>query len=404
MSVAAYFAILGVANGVWLARIPAVKERLHLTDGVLGLALLAAPAALIVIVPIAGRVVRLSGSRIPVMISGTCASILPVIMGLAPNVPTLMAGLSACGLAGGMLDVGANAQAVQVERGVGRPLMTSFHACFSFGGLAGSLLGGLFAWASLGPAVNFAAVGVPLMVVAIAAGGGLLHDEPAPAARQPDGHAGSGDTSGRAPRMSALLLILGLLALCALLAEGAADGWSAVYMRDNVGTSAGFAALGFAGFSVAMACGRLAGDRLALRMGQARLMRYCGLLAAAGLLIALLTRNPAGAVVGFTLFGAGLSCTFPLLLSAAGNVNPLHAAHGIARVAGLGYVGMLGGPVLIGGLASRFGLTAALVVPVVLALFLAAGAGAVSVRKQAQRRHASVSSGQTRNLRRDPSP
>jgi MFS family permease len=129
-----------------------------------------------------------------------------------------------------------------------------------------------------------------------------------------------------------------------------------------------------------MALGRLAVDRLALRFGAAALVRGCGLLAAVGLAGALLSPVPAGAVAGFAVFGAGLSCTFPQLLSAAGNADPARPANGIARVAGTGYAGMLSGPVLIGGLASVLGLSLALGLPVVLALLLAAGAPAVRAR------------------------
>jgi MFS family permease len=167
------------------------------------------------------------------------------------------------------------------------------------------------------------------------------------------------------------------LAACSLLGEGSADGWTAVYLHDNLGAAAGLAAIGYAGFSVAMAVGRLSGDRLNTRFGAAPLMRCCGLIAAAGLGLGLLSPSAAGAIAGFTAFGAGLSCTFPLLLSAAGNVDQARPALGIARVAGSGYAGMLCGPVLIGGLASSFGLQRALLVPVVLALVIAAGAGVV---------------------------
>ena len=132
-----------------------------------------------------------------------------------------------------------------------------------------------------------------------------------------------------------------------------------------------------------MAFGRLSGDRLAARFGPATLMRCCGLVAAAGLALALVAANPVGAIAGFTVFGAGLSSTFPLLLSAAGNDDPARPAHGIATVAGLGYVGMLGGPVLIGGLASAYGLQRALTVPVVLAVVIAVGAGVVAPRRTA---------------------
>lgn len=463
----AFFAVLGTASGVWLARIPAVKQHLHLSDGMLGLALLAAPAGLVLVVLLAGRIVDRIGSRRPVVIAGFCVALLPISLGLASSMAALMAGLFAFGLAGGMLDVAMNAQAVHVERGYGRPLMTSFHACYSFGGLAGSLFGGLFAWAGVSPAVNFLAAGVPMAAVTLLAGPRLLGEqairdqeqaaresparEPAPreqaageheqpgqeqaardqeqagqsqadseqaageqaarnqagrdqAAREQDQAApeqaelaaetvtaaasagrvpaaGTGPVGTGRPRWSVPVLILGLLALCSLLSEGSADGWSAVYLHDSVGTSAAFAALGYAAFSVMMAFGRLTGDRLALRFGPVALVRGCGLLAAGGLAVALISADPVGALVGFALFGAGLSCTFPQLLSAAGNADPAHPAVGIARVAGLGYVGMLGGPVLIGGLASVAGLSVALGVPVILALCIAAGAGEVRPRR-----------------------
>jgi MFS family permease len=405
--VVAYFAVLGVASGVWLARIPAVKQNLHLTDGVLGLALLAAPLGLVVVVTFAGRIVHRTGSRRPTVIAGTCLSVILVGLGLAHSLAALMAALFAFGLAGGMLDVAMNSQAVLVERAAGRPLMTSFHACYSFGALAGALIGGAFAWAGIGPAVNFAVMAVPLACVAVLASYWLIAGQPgngaevlAVAGPADVVLAGRSDTTtgvrqvadlpgevtgGRAAphrsRLTLALLLIALLAVCSLLGEGAADGWSAVYVRDNLGASAGLAALAYGAFSVAMAFGRLAGDRLAVRFGPAALMRCCGLVAAAGLSLSLLSESQAAAIAGFAVFGAGLSCTFPLLLSAAGNADPARPAHGIATVAGFGYVGMLGGPVLIGGLASAFGLQWALGVPVVLALAVAAGAGAVAPRR-----------------------
>ena len=372
----AYFAALGLANGVWLARIPAVKQHLHLTDGVLGLALLSAPAGLVVVVLFVSRIVHRVGSRRPTIVAGTCAALVPIGLGLAPSLPALMAALFAFGLAGGILDVAMNSQAVLVERGMRRPLMTSFHACYSFGGLAGALLGGLFAWARVGPAMNFAVVCIPLACAAMAAGRWLVPDDGGNGAEQPAVAA-----QGRPRRLlqswTPALLVMALLAACSLLGEGAADGWSAVYLRDNLGAPAGLAALAYAGFSVAMAVGRLSGDRLSMRFGAAVLMRWCGLIAAAGLAFGLLSRDPAAAIAGFTAFGAGLSCTFPLLLSAAGHAEPDRPAHGIARVAGFGYGGMLAGPVLIGGLASALGLQRALTMPVLLALAIAVGAGVV---------------------------
>jgi MFS family permease len=153
--------------------------------------------------------------------------------------------------------------------------------------------------------------------------------------------------------------------------------WSGVYLRGNLGAPRGYAGAGFAGFSLAMAGGRLAGDRLAARYGPVCLVRGCALLASAGLVAALCTRSPVGAVIGFAASGAGLSCTIPQFLSAAGHADPQRPGSGIARVARLGYLGLVGGPALIGGFASVAGLPAALCIPVVLGLGVACCAAIV---------------------------
>jgi len=404
VAVVAFFAVLGLASGGWLARIPAIKHSLQLSDGMLGVALLAAPIGLVALVTLASRVIDRAGSRATAVAAGTGAALLPIAAGLAPDLPVLMAALFTFGGLSGLMDVAMNSQAVQVQQRFGRPLMSSFHACYSFGALAGSLLGGLCAWAGVSPAVNFVLAGLPLAGVVLLAGRWLIPGRP-PAPGEPAGGQRAGDeragderaadsggpaaSAGRVSRLAVSrtglrwaspLLLLGLLAVCSLLGEGAADSWSAVYLHDNLGTSAAFAALGFAAFSVTMAFGRLTGDKLALRFGPAVLVRGSGLLAAAGLTGALLSHSPAVVVAGFAVFGAGLSCTFPQLLSAAGNADPARPAGGIARVAGMGYAGLLGGPVLIGGVASAVGLTAALGIPALLALGIAAGAGAAGLR------------------------
>jgi MFS family permease len=391
--VAVLFAALGILGGVWAARIPAVKQGLGLSDGSLGVALMAAPVGLVLATVAAGRIVDRFGSSRPARLGSVLVVVAPVGMGLAGNQAELMAALLAYGAVGGTLDVAMNAQAVRVERGYGRPLMNSFHGLFSFGILGGALLGGLSAGAGIAPAPTFAAVGLALLVTVLAAGRALLPGPeipPAPEAppgddRRPQGPAAS---AGRRPPaggparrwfggVTARVAILGALSFCSLLGEGAVENWSAVYFRYSLGVAAGLAAAGLAAFSITMACGRLFGDRLAARIGPVRLMRGCGFLAAAGLGAGLLSRNPAGAVAGFALFGAGLSCTFPQLVSAAGHADPARPGSMIARVAGSGYAGGLTGPVVIGAAASLISLPLALGIPVLLAGIIGLSARAV---------------------------
>ena len=180
-------------------------------------------------------------------------------------------------------------------------------------------------------------------------------------------------------RTGTLILLLGLVGLCALLAEGAAADWSAVYLRDDVGTSAGLAAAGFAAFSVAMAAGRLFGDRLAARLGAAWLVRAGGALAAAWLAGALISGNAVGGIVGFAVLGAGLSGIAPQVFLAGGQADPARPGHGLAQVVGLSYLGMVGGPAAIGLIATITGLPLALGLPVAGALCVAVFGGVVGV-------------------------
>jgi MFS family permease len=372
--------MFGLADGVWLARLPAVKEHLGLSDARLGVALLAAPVGLVVVAAFADRLIDRLGSARPTAAGAVAISLLPIAFGLAGSMAALMAVLLVYGMSGGLTDVAINSQAVRVERGYRRPIINSFHACFSFGGLLGALLGGLFAWAGIGAAPTFAAAGVPMAVVAVLARRRLLRGPEAsdPAAvpvtdRDPAGEGAGQEAAASRHAVALRIAALGLLALCSLLGEGAAGSWSAVYLRDNLGTSAAFAALGYAAFSVTMAVGRLTGDRLAARFGPGRLVSGCGVVAGLGLAAALISRSPALGLVGFALFGAGLSSTFPQLLSTAGNIRTSRSGTGIARVAGAGYLGLLVGPVLIGSFAGLLGLRLALGIPVILMGFMAAG-------------------------------
>jgi MFS family permease len=404
-AVIAYFAILGMAEGVWVVHIPEAQARLHLSDGPLGAALLAGPAAVVLIMPVAGRLADRFGSARIARTAGLVVAFLPVVLDSARTLSTLLAGLLTFGAVGGSLAVSMNAQAVFVERIYGRPLMASFHASYSLGGLSGALLGGVLAWGRAGPVTTCLVVALPAAAVAAVAGRRLMAEpagirrglpEPVPERRRlgrgrlrpgglgrgrlrpgPLGRGGLGP--GAAPgagsgRGSPRFVALGLLALCCLASEGTAGNWSAVYLHNNLRIPSGFAASGFAAFSVTMTAGRLLGDRLATRFGPVRLVRGCGLLAAASLAAGLASNDPVAAVAGFALFGAGLSCTIPQLFSAAGNEDPDQPATGLGRVAGLGYIGLVGGPALIGACAALTGLPVALGIPVVLGLCVAASA------------------------------
>ena len=337
---AAVFFLNGVGVASWVVRIPDVQRRLGLSAGALGTVLLGAAAGALVAMPLAGRAVTRRGSR-PVTRAGAlafAAALAP--LAVAPNAYLLAAALVLFGACNGTLDVAMNAQAAAVERAYGRPIMASFHAFFSGGGLAGSLLGGAVAGAGVPPLAHL--VGAALLAAAAAPFAAAAMLPPSADAAPDDGHAHA------LALPTGPLLPLGVLAFCVLVMEGAMADWTAVYLRDVARTGPGLAAAGYAGFSATMTLGRALGDRLTVALGGERLVRLGGLAAAAGAALAVLRPAPATAVLGFALIGAGLASSFPAVLAASSRVPGVAPGAGIALVSTCGYTGFLAGPPLIG--------------------------------------------------------
>lgn len=378
VTVSLCFMVMGMTGGAWVSRIPAVKAQAHLSDGALGAALFAAPIGLVLGAAAAERLVDRAGSARVAWISGTALGVFTVVPGAAASLPELMAALLAMGAAGGMMDVAQNAQGVRLESAYGRPVMTSLHACFSLGAILGSLAGGGFAWAGVGALPSLAVVGLAGAAIVAVTGRWFLEGT-SPDSPRDARHAGSSRLD-RAQRgaVRRIVLALGVLAVCGMVGEGAAGDWSAVYLKDNLGTNAGVAAFGFAAFSATMTGGRLVGDRLVRRFGAGALARACGVTAAIGLAAVLATTSPVVVIAGFAVLGAGLSSVVPQVFAAGGRADPERPGSGLARVVGLGYAGMSAGPAVIGAVASHTGLRIALAIPLVLALWIAVAAPAIS--------------------------
>lgn len=368
IAVGALFFINGFAFATWVSRIPAVQQALGLTPGMLGAALMGLGAGSFVAMPVAGWLIARSGSRRVVVVTTVACAVLLAPLAFASNAVVLAAALALLGAAMGAMDVAMNAQGVELEHRVGRPILSGFHALFSFGGMAGAASGGVLAAAGVPTTLHFGFVAGLLVVAAIAVLPSLLEAPPPPA----------GEAAGRL-RVTPALVGLSVLAACFFISEGAMADWTPVYLSSVLGTGPGVAAAGYAVFSAAMTIGRLSGDWLTVRVGRVRLVRAGALLAAVGLSAALLIGTVPAALVGFVFVGAGFSVAVPLVFSAAGRLDSRSAGPGLAAVTTAGYLGFLAGPPVIGFVAEAFTLPLALAIIVLLALVGAALAGFVSV-------------------------
>jgi predicted MFS family arabinose efflux permease len=377
LGVALTFLVTGVVFATWSARVPAIKQALQLSEGGLGVAFMGLNAGAVVGLQLGGVLVPRTGSRAALRVALPAYVAALVGPAVAGDLATLTAALFSLAAANSVVDVAMNAHGVAVEHGLGRPVMSGFHAMYSLGGTVGAVLGALAAAAGLGRTPHFLAVTGAGVALAVLATRLLLPSRadavPAPGARRPQAAVLADLVGGWSGRV----LALGALGFCLLLAEGGAYDWAAVYLRDGVGATPGTAAAGVAAFAAAMTIGRLAGDRVAARLGPAVAFRSGALLAGTGFGASLLLGTPAAGLAGLGLLGAGLSLTFPLAISAAGRLGG-SAATAVARVSTLGYLGAFIGPGLIGALAGPFGLPAALALPAVLVAGTALAARALT--------------------------
>lgn len=357
------FLLFGFLAGVWGVHIPSVKAHYGLDARALSLALLALAVGAVLCLTIAGRVIARFGAQAVALAAGLAMSAGLAALLWPTGYASLIALVLLVGGAFAMFDVAINAEGSVLEAASGKKVMSGFHGMFSLGGMAGAALGALLISAEVHATVQLAAAAAAAAALGALASANMLPTHAADAAPA---------AGYRLPRGE--LAVLGGLAAVGLLAEAAVYDWSVLYLQEEVGAAPAFAALGFASFSGAMAATRFGGDYLRTHVPAPRLLAASSLLAALAMTLLLLLRDPWVALVGLALVGIGFANVVPILFIAATRVPGVAPAPAIAAVSSIGYLGMVVGPPLVGGIAQASSLSWGLAVVALGALLLAWGA------------------------------
>lgn len=375
-AITAIFAFAGFTTASWAVRIPDISAQVGASHAALGGALLFLSLGALATMRLTGALVERLGAGLTTALAAFLVSVTVVPPGLVRSVTGLGVVLIAFGAATGALNVAMNSVGIRLEAALRRPVLPFLHAGFSFGALAGSVAGGVLA-GSVPPAPHLLAVaGAGLLTAAVLARPLLAADDrrtPALGVR-------------RAPARSSLsgvrttVAALGVIAGCTAFAEGALSDWATLHLSEDLHAPAVLAAAGYAGFSLAMACGRLAGHRLLRWWGETRLLVVGCLAAAGGMLAAALTSSVPVALTGMVAVGLGLANVFPVTIARAG---ALAGSHGVGLASTIGYGGMLLGPAVIGFVATRAGLPLALATVSGLAVTAAVLSAAVATGRPA---------------------
>lgn len=361
----AFFALNGFVVGMWLVHIPAIEQRAGISHATLGLLLLLLGGGAFVGMQIAGPLADRFGPHRVVPLSAFLCSVALILPGLVTNGAALGAALLVLGMANGALDVSMNAHAVEVEHAYARPIMSAFHAMWSVGGFVAALAGARtlsWGWA---PATTLTIATAVALVAGAAATPLLLRRAPRPVTHGPKQRR---KTPGRIWAMAGIALLL-------MLSEGVANDWSVLHLQTILDAPPGTAALAYGSFAAAMTIGRLLTDPVVARVGQVAVVRYGSAIAAVGVLTSALAPNAPLAIAGWTLFGIGLSGSVPQLFSAAGHADRDNAGANVSRVAGVGYLGILAGPAIIGPMTHLMPLNLTFLIVVVFCVVAVATAG-----------------------------
>ena len=345
-SVGVFFYIQGVVFGSWASRIPDLKDQLHLGEGALGTILFLLPMGQLTMMPFSGRIVTRFGSRNVLRVALMGYSFILLLIGQVQSAWQLSLCLYLFGLIGNLCNISVNTQGVNAETIHHKPVFSTFHGLWSLGGFTGALVGWLMIRYQVSPSTHFPFITLFVWVNDYIFQRNLIPRQavstviPKNRFRLPQGQ----------------LLLLGLIAFCCMSVEGCMFDWTGVYFRQVVLADERFVSAGYAAFMITMSAGRFMGDRMSVRFGRKRWVMISGVLITLGIGLTVLMPSIVPAVIGCMLTGIGVSSIIPLMYSTAGKDTQIASGIAIASVAGIGYLGFLLGPPIIGHIAEAVGL------------------------------------------------
>jgi MFS family permease len=354
LAISLIFLTRGFILGSWFPRIPGLVEKLDISASQIGLVWFTVAATNVVGFSIVARLIRRFGTAQTFIIFALPYPLLFVLAGLAPDIPTFWGTMMLVGVVNGAIDVACSVQGGIVERATRKPLLAALFGYFSLGALVGSFLSGLVSQGGVSVATQFGLIALVAIPASILYRLGLLPDEKCP------------EVPRKASRRFAFppkaLLPLGITIICIGFGEETINNWVALYMRSDLGANAAIASFAFTAFSIATFIGRILGDRIIARFGIDRVLSVGSVMGAGGIGFGILVNQPWAMIVGYSIVGAGLSLVVPVTYRRAGETPGMSPADAVSRVASIGFVGFMSGPILIGFLSDLLSLRVALAV------------------------------------------
>ncbi|PWT71887.1 MAG: MFS transporter [Bacteroidetes bacterium] len=351
ISISAFFFLHGVCFASWASRIPSIQQNLHLNETSLGAVLFALPVGSFLTVPLSGLLVARRGSRDLVWITALIYSAILSCIGFAGATWQLVIALFLFGSSGNMCNIAFNTQALGLEKLYGRRIMSSFHGVWSVAGLAGAGFGGWVMGTGMPVWIHFLIItGLSFLIVFFCRQQLLAEDKQ------------EGGRRTAFTRPEGILVILGMIAFCSMMCQGAMFDWTGVYFKKVLHAIPAWIGAGYTAYMLSMAATRFLADWISHHIGLRNTLFWSGVLTAGGLVLMVLIPNIPASIVGSTLVGIGVSPVVPLVYSAVAQSKVMAAPLAIAAVSTMGFIGLLIGPPLVGFVAGWAGLPVSFIV------------------------------------------
>jgi MFS family permease len=375
-SVFLYFLLCGSAVTVWATHIPVVEKNLSLSHAQIGIIILLLGGGALASMQIVGNLVDRHGSAKVLTWISVALGLTLMLPGLATSYLALAVAIFLLGATIGGIDIAMNAHALEVERAYQRPIFSSFHAMWSIGGVVGSAVTGaalslhspmfvtMFGWGILTIAAGL--VFSRYLLVSVA------------------NHQGAEKVASKArAREFYYVILIGLISASAAIIEGVGIDWSALFSIEKFDVSVATGGISIAVFAAAMATIRFVADKVVARYGRIFVIRTGAAIAGAGVAMALVMPTVQLSWLGWAVAGVGISAVVPQCMAFASDIgSKQNQGRNLAKVVGLTYAGVLGGPAVIGFIGNAVGLQSALILGIVLAAFVAGGSMAMQKGEQ----------------------
>jgi MFS family permease len=366
-SVFAYFLLCGSAVTIWATHIPVVEKSLELSHAQTGILILIIGAGALASMQLIGNLVDRFGSRSVLSWTSVALGLALVFPGFAPNFILLAISLFVLGATIGGIDIAMNAHALEVEREYGRPIFSAFHAMWSIGGVVGSAVAGTALALGSTMAITMSGWGITTIATGLLISRYLLPSVTT--------HATSKKAAGSSrAREFYYVLLIGLVSAAAAIIEGVGIDWSALFSIEKFQVTVSTGGVSIAVFAAAMATVRFVADKVVAARGRIFVIRTGAIIAGAGIAIALSSPSIELSWLGWAIAGIGVSAVVPQCMAFASDIGEQkNQGKNLAKVVGLTYAGVLGGPAIIGFIGNAVGLQVALITGIALATFVALG-------------------------------